>query len=606
LLARDAQIQASTAESAKPWTGLAANDAPEDFSFVVVSDRTGGHRSGVFESAMPKVNLLEPAFVVSVGDLIEGYTDDRSRVDAEWNEFQGFVDQLDVPFFYAPGNHDMSNSVMSQAWLERFGPSYYHFTYKDVLFLVINSELFGMVTDPTVPVPGPWQQSEQMTFIERVLQDYANARWTIVIVHQPLWDSDTIHPDWLKVESMLGERDYTVFAGHNHRYMRSVRHNRKYITLATTGGSSMLRGPLYGEFDHVALVSMTRDGPSIANLTLDGILPDDVTTQASRDALQNLLGAVQSDSGFFPGTRFHSGEISYRISNNTTAPLTATPFVTGNDLLRFDGEAPAVRVAPGAQKQVALRFTAPRPATFETLVPARVAWSLTAEIQRQSVVLELQTAALPLREYPVRHVPAPVVVDGNLSEWSLPYAVTRQGDIARAQIDPQDISYRFGVGYDRDHFYLAAAVRDDSIVSSTSLSSLEQDGLVVSVDARPNPERSQNESILAALGNGNITRMALDVLAPDPPESDPQLDFLNATRLQLLRSAQRTDEGYAVELGVPTQLLNHWQGKDWRAVRLDLHANDFDAGEYGSRRLHWQPYRFGVAPVAGTGTFVRE
>jgi hypothetical protein len=44
---------------------------------VIVTDRTGGHREHVFRDAMPKVNLLRPAFVMSVGDLIEGYTEDR-------------------------------------------------------------------------------------------------------------------------------------------------------------------------------------------------------------------------------------------------------------------------------------------------------------------------------------------------------------------------------------------------------------------------------------------------------------------------------------------------------------------------------------------------
>ena len=44
---------------------------------------------GVFPSAIPKVNLLEPAFVVSVRDLIEGCSEDRAQLDGEWNEFEG-------------------------------------------------------------------------------------------------------------------------------------------------------------------------------------------------------------------------------------------------------------------------------------------------------------------------------------------------------------------------------------------------------------------------------------------------------------------------------------------------------------------------------------
>ena len=169
------RIEASTAESSTPWTSLDANDAEEDFHFVIVSDRTGGARPGVFASAIPKVNLLEPAFVVSVGDLIEGYTDDQAQLDREWDEFEGFVAGLEAPFFYAAGNHDMNNAVMARTWQARFGPSYYRFVYKDVLFLVLNSELFGMVTEPETPVPGPWTQAEQLAFIERTLRRVSGA-----------------------------------------------------------------------------------------------------------------------------------------------------------------------------------------------------------------------------------------------------------------------------------------------------------------------------------------------------------------------------------------------------------------------------------------------
>ena len=257
------------ADQAVPWTSLAANDAAGDFHFVIVSDRTGGARPGVFESAIPKVNLLEPAFVVSVGDLIEGNTEDQAQLDREWDEFEGFVAGLETPFFYAAGNHDMSNAVMAATWQARFGPSYYRFVYKDVLFLVLNSELFGMVRDMHTPVPGPWTQAEQMAFIAETLRRFPNPRWTIVIIHQPRWDyADAPQDDWQKVEAMLGQRDYTVFAApfaplREDRApgppLHHPRHHRR---------RQQLRGLMHGEFDQVALVSMTDAGPRIANLTL--------------------------------------------------------------------------------------------------------------------------------------------------------------------------------------------------------------------------------------------------------------------------------------------------------------------------------------------------
>jgi hypothetical protein len=43
----------------------------------------------------------------------------------------------------------------------------------------------------------------------------------------------------------------------------------------------MLRGIEYGEFDHITYVTVTKDGPVVANILLDGILPDDVQTFAT-------------------------------------------------------------------------------------------------------------------------------------------------------------------------------------------------------------------------------------------------------------------------------------------------------------------------------------
>jgi hypothetical protein len=70
--------------TAKPWTRLDFNNDPDRFQFVVVSDRTGGVRPGVFEEATRKINLLQPEFVMSVGDLIMGNTTNRVEIAAEW------------------------------------------------------------------------------------------------------------------------------------------------------------------------------------------------------------------------------------------------------------------------------------------------------------------------------------------------------------------------------------------------------------------------------------------------------------------------------------------------------------------------------------------
>src|SRR3954469_12342049 len=108
-------------EGRNPWTHLRVNNAPESFHFVVMSDRTGGNRGRIFSQAVEQINLLQPTFVVCVGDLIQGYSKDSAILAREWKELQPYPSRLQMPFFYVPGNHDMANPVEASVWKERFG-----------------------------------------------------------------------------------------------------------------------------------------------------------------------------------------------------------------------------------------------------------------------------------------------------------------------------------------------------------------------------------------------------------------------------------------------------------------------------------------------------
>jgi len=81
-----AQIQIPQQPGSNPWSHLQFPDANVDFQFAVISDNTGGAYPGVFDAAMTKLNLMQPEFVMSVGDLIEGYSNNREALIAEWEE----------------------------------------------------------------------------------------------------------------------------------------------------------------------------------------------------------------------------------------------------------------------------------------------------------------------------------------------------------------------------------------------------------------------------------------------------------------------------------------------------------------------------------------
>jgi len=299
---------ARVGDGPRPWTSLKALDAEAQFHFIVVTDRTGGHREGVWAEAMEKINLTRPAFVVSVGDLIEGYTQDRKQLAAEWDELDAMVETLIPPFFYTPGNHDYSNQVMAEVWAERLGPSYYSFEYKDALFIVLNSSLFNPNAEASKSAPArDWskEQQAQVAWLRETLTEQDDVRWTYLFMHHPYWRevwwrryeqlswtdvpgptaSDTGPEEWDQIEALLESRDYTAFAGHTHNYEYEADsqspHTHERISLATTGGGSTLGsgndllGPDYAEFDHFVWVTMTDEGPVIANLLLEGVLPKD-------------------------------------------------------------------------------------------------------------------------------------------------------------------------------------------------------------------------------------------------------------------------------------------------------------------------------------------
>ena len=257
------QLQKINSEN-KPWTYEHVNDHKNKFNFVVVTDRTGGERKGIWQKGIDKINLMQPAFVVSVGDLINGYTKDLDKINTEWEEFNSFVKKLEMPFFYVVGNHDYTNEVMENEWFKRFGSDYYHFLYKNVLFICLNSE-HGYTA-----LKNPDLGEEQVKFVEKILKKNTNVDWTMIFMHQPLWLKES-GKNWLKVENLLKGRDHSVFTGHHHKYKLHQRNKNDYFVLATMGGGSELRGIEYGEFDHFMFITMTERGPYFSNLMLDGI-----------------------------------------------------------------------------------------------------------------------------------------------------------------------------------------------------------------------------------------------------------------------------------------------------------------------------------------------
>ncbi|UCC52247.1 MAG: metallophosphoesterase [Anaerolineaceae bacterium] len=302
----------------KPYTHLNFKNDPYEFQFAVLTDNAGGARPGVFPKAVEMVNWLHPEFVVCVGDLIEGYSEDEDETRAMWKEVDEYLEPLEMPFFFLPGNHDLNSDATIKLWRERFGSErgYYHFIYKDVLFMMVNTEdppktvaelqrnnpeLYKLIAanypamaelqakenqtaedglkllelaEPVEEWLGELNISEdQVAYFKNALEKNPDVRWTFCFVHAPPYFTPTTAEkdpgNFAKIEALLVDRPYTVFSAHTHTYHYDLRNGRDFITTSTSGAINVVRP---GAMDHVVWITMTKDGPKIANLLMNGIM----------------------------------------------------------------------------------------------------------------------------------------------------------------------------------------------------------------------------------------------------------------------------------------------------------------------------------------------
>lgn len=591
-----ARIIVDTEGEVHPWSSLEVNNAPESFQFAIVTDRTGGHRPGIFPTAIEKLNLLQPEFVMSVGDLIEGYTTNVERIDEEWEEFTGFIDQLSVPFFYVPGNHDYINEVMAEEWKKRFGKDYYHFVYQDVLFLCLNSEERmrgagrGYIDEP------------QLAYIEKTLAENPDVKWTMVFLHQPLWDQED-PGEWPAVEAALQGRPHTVFAGHRHRYVKYERNDNKYFVLATTGGGSSLRGTRFGEFDHVVWVTMTADGPIIANLLLDGIWDENVNTEQamafSRPLIETQAMRVEplylTDEGAAPK------QMELRLQNPSDVPMAyEIDYRASQDLW--------IKATP-------LRDTLPPNQTLTRSLPLHVE---ATQGQLHPLTVHAKVTYLPegqpeLEIHQRLHLrPEPqlaleqrdISVDGNLDEWG---PLRFDSEHADLEADPfshdgeADASFAWDATFDEEYLYLGAHFSDDELEVSDGTAPWNQDGAALLIDARPTRISAYNDG-----DDGFRAYLPLLISPAEEPGEAPNVYYQDRLPEGTEIVCVRTEEGFAIEAAVPVSYLKQMQNGDWETVRLNVIQQDHDDEGVHVSRLMWQPDWRSEARTVGTGIFVKN
>jgi len=570
------------ANSVNPWSHLNFYNDPQNFQFAIVTDRTGGNRPGIFSVGIDKLNLLKPEFVMSVGDLIEGYTEDIDQLNREWDEFEGFISKLEAPFFYTPGNHDITNEVMEDIWEERFGRTYYHFVYKDVLFLALNSE------EAIQGSGGGGIEDEQYEYIKKVLDDHPNVRWTMVFAHQPMWEYDNPRR-WWDVEALLEGRNHTVFVGHYHSYVKEKRNKSNYYVLATTGGGSNLRGPLFGEFDHLVWVTMTDNGPVLANLMLDGIYDDNIRTKE----LASMVNQVSSDIAMTIQPKFDEElphNYTARIQNYSNSPMNALVTIKTEDrIIQNDF---LVEIEPNSVEMIEFESE-----QYEQIqVTADYTYSFEGYTQLEtSQILTLE----PQQFHSLSKRPRVPKIDGNLKEWGeLRYSSEHVIDVKTGLNSTSEDGFRFDATMRGGKLVVAVDVTDSDLYTPTSAGHLSQDAIGMIIDAYPLEESSQNVMDQEKV----FDRWFPLLLTPDKNEVT-ELAYQDLIGKHLTGALIRTEKGYSAEFMIPIKAIMKRLTDGDGTFRLNIVMNDFDEDGSSHKTMSWTPVWGEANSPLGSGTF---
>ena len=225
----------------------------DSFQFVILGDRTGETESGVYERVWQEAAAENPAFVLSVGDSIQGLND--ATAESEWRQFERVLTaHRRFPLFLAPGNHDIwsprSELLFRKYAAHRLQPlrlAHYSFDHAQAHFTILDNSR----SDSFSP--------QELEFLQTDLEAHKDQPVKFVISHRPSWLVDAMfqNPGFRLHQLAKQYGVQYVIAGHLHQMLEVELEGVKYVSMASAGGR--LRGTMQyrdGWFFGYALVGV--------------------------------------------------------------------------------------------------------------------------------------------------------------------------------------------------------------------------------------------------------------------------------------------------------------------------------------------------------------
>lgn len=234
-------------------------DINDTFTFIHITDFHVGDFRGLPENphetlkhrnikkCIEEINLLHPDFVIISGDLVFGQIHPFDYL-YEYPLCYNMLQQIDVPTFLVPGNHDGYHHIVLDGldlWNDYFGPHYHSFNYGDYHFIGLNSydwPVFNRLTFFVLPFGwGGSIQDQQLQWLEDDLSSHGDSEKTFIYLHHnPMYE--TISENLFKwpyhnrypLLDLIDEYDVDmVLGGHVHWDAVEIENDTIFLTTTT-------------------------------------------------------------------------------------------------------------------------------------------------------------------------------------------------------------------------------------------------------------------------------------------------------------------------------------------------------------------------------------
>ncbi|MEA1875588.1 MAG: T9SS type A sorting domain-containing protein [Bacteroidota bacterium] len=219
-----------------------AQDSPVSYSFFVAGHtygKPGVDNVGLHPPFKEKFDYIRNREEIQLG-FLTGDIVKRGSVK-DWDEVDADIETLEIPVYFAAGNHDMSERALFES---RYGITYYYFTRNNDLFIILDPNLDN------------WNISgDQLDFLITTLNDQvASSDNIFVFFHQMLWWSDdNIYQD-LHCNSIEGRAQQINFWTDIEPLFHNLE-NEVYMFAGDVGAGSWASDVAYDHYDNISFIA---------------------------------------------------------------------------------------------------------------------------------------------------------------------------------------------------------------------------------------------------------------------------------------------------------------------------------------------------------------